>query len=131
MDKLELLRFAKNNNIYIVRHMHIDEVSEINNYLLDIAKNNDDLDQIWDQVNTLEINNANPVYNISINLYHPSLDLNQIKKAVDKYEKYATCHLKTGNITMRDLKRAKSLCFNNINESMLYDILGILDTGKA
>lgn len=131
MNKLELLRFAKNNNIYIVRYTCVNEVSEIDNYFLDIAKNNDDLDHIWDQVNTPEINNAHPMYNISINLYHPSLDLNQIKKAVDKYEKYAACRLKTGNITMHDLKRAKSLCFNNINDSILYDILSILDKGKA
>lgn len=41
MNKLELLRFAKNNNIYIVRHKYIDQVSEINNYLLDHAQGSD------------------------------------------------------------------------------------------
>lgn len=127
MNKLELLKFAKNNNIYIVRHKYIDQVSEINNYSLDHAQNSD-LDRLWNQVSALEIDNANPRYNISINLYHPTLDLNQIKKAVDKYAKYATCRLKTSNITVHDLKHAKALYFNNLSESALYDILSILNT---
>lgn len=130
MNKLELLKFAKNNNIYIVRHKYIDQVSEINNYSLDHAQNSD-LDRLWNQVSALEIDNANPRYNISINLYHPTLDLNQIKKAVDKYAKYATCRLKTSNITVHDLKHAKALYFNNLSESALYDILSILNTQKV
>lgn len=130
MNKLELLKFAKNNNIYIVRHKYIDQVSEINNYSLDHAQDSD-LDRLWDQVNALEIDNANPRYNISINLHHPTLNLNQIKTAVDKYAKYATCRLKTSNITVHDLKRAKSLCFNDLSESALYDILSILNTQKV
>lgn len=130
MNKLELLKFAKNNNIYIVRHKYIDQISEINNYLLDNATGSD-LDNLWDQVNTLEIDNANPRYNISINLHHPTLDLNQIKKAVDKYAKYATCHFKTSDITMRDLKHAKSVCFNNLSEPALYDTLSILNMQKV